>query len=175
MERLSNHLLLTGPPGCGKTTVIHKVIERLENLRLAGFYTQEVRERGQRVGFEAVGLAGQSAIFAHVDFHGPHRVGRYGVDLPPFEAIVRAELGRATQDVSVFVMDEIGKMESFSPVFRQAVTSVLDGSVSLLATIAAKGGGFIGQAKAGRNVEIMVVTVENRDRLVDQLARRFQV
>jgi DNA polymerase III delta prime subunit len=38
MDRLPKNLLLTGPPGCGKTTVIHKVIERLERLRLAGFY-----------------------------------------------------------------------------------------------------------------------------------------
>jgi predicted ATPase with chaperone activity len=29
------NLLLTGPPGCGKTTVICRVIELLDDLRLA--------------------------------------------------------------------------------------------------------------------------------------------
>jgi hypothetical protein len=49
-----NLVLLTGPPECGKTAVILRLIERLGELWLAGFYTQEQRERGQGVGFEAV-------------------------------------------------------------------------------------------------------------------------
>ena len=58
MKPTAKNLLLTGPPACGKTTVIRRLIERLTDLRLAGFYTQELREHGQRVGFEAVGLSG---------------------------------------------------------------------------------------------------------------------
>ncbi len=42
------NLLLTGPPGRGKTTVIRRVIGRLSHLRLAGFYNQEVREHEVR-------------------------------------------------------------------------------------------------------------------------------
>jgi len=51
-----NNLLLTGHPGCGKTTVLERALEHLGDLRLAGFVTLELREHGQRVGFEAVGL-----------------------------------------------------------------------------------------------------------------------
>ena len=54
------NVLLTGPPGCGKTTVIRRVVERSGERRLAGFYTQEIRQHGQRVGFEAIGLNGQT-------------------------------------------------------------------------------------------------------------------
>jgi len=50
------NLLLTGPPGCGKTTVLRRLVERLGGLRLAGFYTQELRAQGPRVGFEALSL-----------------------------------------------------------------------------------------------------------------------
>ena len=64
----TEHLLLTGPPGCGKTTIIERLIERLADLRVAGFYTQELREHGQRVGFEAVGLSGLSAILGSCSF-----------------------------------------------------------------------------------------------------------
>src|SRR4051794_30252169 len=74
------NVLLTGAPGCGKTTVLERVAERLGDLRLAGFLTLELREHGQRVGFEAVGLGGRRAILAHVRFPSPVSVGRYGVD-----------------------------------------------------------------------------------------------
>jgi nucleoside-triphosphatase len=170
----TEHVLLTGLPGCGKTTVICRVIELLKNRRLAGFFTQEIRQHGMRVGFEAVGLGGLSATLAHVDLHGPHRVGRYGVDLQGFETIVEAELNRQPGDVGVFVIDEIGKMECMSPVFVEAVVRILDGPVPALATIAAKGGGFITQVKARPDVEIVTVTAANRDRLPDELASRFR-
>ncbi len=62
------NLLLTGSPGCGKTTVLKRVAEHLGDLRLAGFLTLELREHGQRVGFEAVGLGGSRVILAHVRF-----------------------------------------------------------------------------------------------------------
>src|ERR1700719_1196061 len=74
------NLLLTGAPGCGKTTVLRRLAERLGDLRLAGFLTLELREHGQRVGFEAIDLNGQRAILAHVRSRSPTRVGRYGVE-----------------------------------------------------------------------------------------------
>ena len=51
-------ILLAGLPGCGKTTLIKRVVQRLDDLCLAGFYTQElIGADGRRVGFEAIGLA----------------------------------------------------------------------------------------------------------------------
>ena len=43
----AKNLLLTGPPGCGKTTVVRRVIHQLSHLRLAGFYTEEMRRPRQ--------------------------------------------------------------------------------------------------------------------------------
>jgi len=52
-------LFLTGSPGVGKTTLIRVVIARLEEVTCAGFYTEEKRQRGQRVGFRIVTLSGR--------------------------------------------------------------------------------------------------------------------
>jgi nucleoside-triphosphatase len=169
MSQPITNLLLTGPPGCGKTTVIRRVVEILKGRRLAGFYTEELREHGQRLGFKAIGLGGGKTMLAHVDFRTRHRVGRYGVDLEGFEAIVHTKLNREPGEVDVIVVDEIGRMECMSPVFVAAITRVLDAPVPVLATIAANGGGFIAQVKVRSDVEIVTVTSTNRDQLPDEL------
>ena len=168
------NILLTGPPGCGKTTVIRRVVEQFRDRRLAGLYTEELRQQGQRVGFAVVGLDGQKGILAHLDISGKHRVGRYGVDVDALERIVHDELGKGQADVDLYVVDEIGKMECFSALFREAITKILAGPVPVLATIAIKGGGFIGRVKMRPDVEILTVTVGNRDRLPQELAERLQ-
>jgi nucleoside-triphosphatase len=163
-------VLLTGPPGCGKTTVVRRVVEALGGLRLAGFYTQEVRERGQRVGFEIVGLGGQRCLLAHMDWHSLHHVGRYGVEPARLEPIIRAELGQSPGQVDVHVIDEIGKMECLCPSFVEAVRGVLNGPAQVLATIALKGGGLIAEVKARPDVRLVTVGPASRDNLPDQLA-----
>ena len=87
-------LLLTGPPQCGKTTVVRRVVARFSG-RAAGFYTREVRQGGRRVGFEIVTLDGETAWLSHVDFPGPLRVGKYGVDLEGLHRIGLAALNPA--------------------------------------------------------------------------------
>ena len=42
------------------------------------FFTEEMRETGGRVGFKIVTLDGQEAVFAHINFKTPERVGNMG-------------------------------------------------------------------------------------------------
>lgn len=86
-------LLLTGSPGVGKTTVIRKVAARLAGSRIAGFYTEEVRDRaGRRTGFRAMTFSGKERQIADVRLPGPHRGARYGVDLRAIDALAQTEL-----------------------------------------------------------------------------------
>ena len=88
------NILLTGHPGVGKTTMLKGIIERFAHLAMTGFYTEEIREKGIRLGFKAVAMNGSSAVFAHRNFQtGPeHRVGKYGVNLEALETLVLAQL-----------------------------------------------------------------------------------
>jgi nucleoside-triphosphatase len=169
----TQHILLTGLPGCGKTTVVQRVIQRLAGVRLAGFYTREMRESGRRIGFQAVGLHGEAALLAHVKSHSPARVGKYGVDVDEFERLVTAELSLPAEHVDLFVIDEIGKMECLSQKFVDKVMRILRGDIPLLATIALKGGEFIGEVKRRPNVELLTATRANREELPADVARRF--
>jgi nucleoside-triphosphatase len=167
MEAHVKNLLLTGAPSCGKTTAVLRMVERLGNLRLAGLYTQELRERGTRVGFEAVGLSGgRRALLAHVGSRSRHRVGRYGVEVANLARMVEAELDRPAGEVDLFLVDEIGKMELLCPEFVKAVPRLLDEPRPIVATVAMKGGGLIAGAKSRKDVR---VAEENRDRLPAEL------
>jgi nucleoside-triphosphatase len=168
LEQSCKNYLLTGRPGCGKTTVIRRLAERLGDLRLAGFYTQEMSEKGQRVGFEAISLSGRRALLAHVRARSRHRVGRYCVQPEQLEPLVEEELAGAGE-VDVYLIDEVGKMELSCPAFVEAVPRLLDGAVPVVLTVARKGQGLIAQVKDRVDVRLVTVTEENRDGLPEEL------
>ncbi len=163
------HILITGLPGVGKTTLIRELATRLAHHHPAGFYTEEIRNaQGTRIGFQLRSFCGRQLALAHVDFHGPHRVGRYGVDVVGFERLL-TDLDLTHSPSRLIVIDEIGKMECCSSRFIKEVTALLEGPTTLIATIALKGEGFIREVKDRPDCHLMAVTRENRDRLVNDL------
>ena len=73
------NILITGKPGVGKTTLIQKIVEKVD-LSCQGFYTREIRDHQEnRIGFEIVTLDRKTALLAHVDHLTPHRLGKYFV------------------------------------------------------------------------------------------------
>jgi len=161
-------LLLTGRPGVGKTVVVQKVVASLPGWRLAGFYTEEIRVAGQRQGFRAVTFDGSERIMAHLDLRGPHRVGKYGVDVSVIDQLADAELN-LNPEVNLYLVDEIGKMESLSQRFIAAMRELLNSRALVLATIAQRGGGFIEKAKQTKDAELWEVTRANRDELPERV------
>jgi nucleoside-triphosphatase len=161
-------LLVTGAPGSGKTTLVRKAAEELADLRLAGFTTEEIREGGRRVGFRIVPFGSRGRILAHVDFAGPARVGRYGVDVAAIDAVAAKSLA-PDPAVELYVIDEIGKMECFSERFVASMRALLDSDRRVLATIARRGAGFIAEVKQRRDAELWEVTARSRDVLLEQI------
>ncbi len=169
MSRKAAKILLTGIPGCGKTTAVAKIVAGLKDANPAGFYTEEIRQNNTRKGFRWATLAGDTGILAHVDIKGPFKVGRYGVDVAGFEKSVLPALDPEATDADLFVIDEIGKMECFSQKFVAAVRRLLASDTSVLATVARKGAGFIDEVKSYPGTKLYNLKAEIRDETVDDI------
>jgi len=170
---VTEKILLTGRPGCGKTTLIKRVVNSLPR-RAGGFYTEEIRDGGTRTGFKIVTLDGEEAVFAHVDFKSPDRLGKYGLDLSALEKSGVGTVRRAVRARRLVVIDEIGPMEIRSAIFRDAVTEALDSEVPLFATIFARSLPFTDAIKSRPDVTLIEVRPENRERLVSELSDKIR-
>lgn len=160
--------LLTGSPGAGKTTIIREVIARIE-ANAGGFYTQEIRAGGTRQGFKIITLEGKDAVLSHVNFSSSHRVSKYGVDVGTLERIGVAALSQALKKNDVIVIDEIGKMELFSPRFREVVLRAIESGKKVLGTIMLQPHPFAEQVRQHPEVKVIQVNRENHDHVLNEL------
>ncbi len=127
-----------------------------------------MRERGRRVGFSIDTLDGRRGIMAHIDIRSRYRVGKYGVNLQHIDTIAVPSMV-AENDHVVVVVDEIGKMECFSAMFRQTLLRVLDSPNTVVASIALKGDAFINAVKKRPDSRLIPVFEKNRDVLVEEV------
>ncbi len=164
----ATNILITGLPGVGKTTLIQKLHGQLAARHPVGFYTREIREGGVRRGFALASFEGHTGVLSHIDIKSKFRVGKYGVDVAGFEEFLRAaDLHQPRSDV--VIIDEIGKMECYSRLFRAWLEELLNSRKLLVATIARKGGGLIADIKKRRDVVQFELTRRNRDFLAEQV------
>jgi nucleoside-triphosphatase len=166
-------ILLEGRPGCGKTTLVRRIVAGLRehDVAVAGFTTEEIREAGKRVGFAIETVGGERDTLAHVDLPGPPRVGKYGVDLDALEGlavpVLRAEAG------TLVVIDELGKMELASQRFGDAVEELFASPADVVATAHVYRHPLTDALKARPDIERLQVTAANRDDLARVLLRKL--
>jgi len=167
---MPKNIFLTGAPSSGKTTVIKKVIKKLR-LPINGFYTEEVKVGDRRVGFLIKSLDGRQGYLAHQNISSSFIIRRYGVSIENIESIAVTSI--KPQENAVVILDEIGKMECFSNVFIKATAEVLNAENIVLGTITLGGDDFIKGVKQRDDLELIEVTLDNRDELPDLIVEKI--
>lgn len=160
--------LLTGRPGMGKTSLIKQVAAQMKG-KAGGFYTEEIRSQGERRGFRLVTLDGEEAILAHVTIHSPYRVGKYGVDISALERVGVPALYRAAQQCGLVIVDEIGKMELFSPSFRETISQIINSGGKILGTIMLSPNPWADVVKHQPQVNLLTLTRDNYQSVLGEL------
>jgi nucleoside-triphosphatase len=169
MPSKSAKILITGLPGCGKTTAVMQILGNLNCKKAAGFYTQEIRRADKRKGFRWTRLDGAAGILSHINIKGHFKVGKYGVDVTGFEKSVVPVLDCEQSDTELFVIDEIGKMECLSGKFVAAVRRLFASDKSVLATVAQKGTGLISEVKNYPTVRLFNLTRQGHEETIAEI------
>jgi len=170
MQPMQPVYLLTGRPGTGKTSLIKQALSELKG-KAGGFYTEEIRSQGTRLGFKLVALDGQEAILAHIDIHSRYRVGKYGVDIDSLDRVGVSALQQAARESDLVVVDEIGKMELFSASFREAVLQIISSGKRVLGTIMLNPNPLADNIKRQPQVKLVEVTRANYPQVLADLRR----
>jgi nucleoside-triphosphatase len=166
-------LILTGNPGVGKTTVLAKTVSDLRgrNVNVGGMFSREVREGSARTGFEIVDIASAKVgCLASIKQKDGPQVGKYRVNLFDLDSIGAQAINTAIEKSDVIAIDEIGPMELFSPKFKEAAQKALESNKLVIAVVHWKAQEkMVTEAKGRKDAEVFTATIENREKLSDEL------
>ncbi len=165
-------IAVTGKPGIGKTTLCLKVYQKLKDkIKVDGFITKEVRDRGIRIGFKIVDLkSGEEFWLAKVGI-GKVKVGKYVVfveNVDRFADKIREFKG------DLIIVDEVGPMELKSEKFIEAVNELVDSRENLLFTVHYKSKHWLVE-KIRKNFKLYVLNEENRNKIADEIADAYDL
>ncbi|MEM2822044.1 MAG: nucleoside-triphosphatase [Candidatus Pacearchaeota archaeon] len=127
-------IFITGLPGCGKTTLIKKLLEESTKAgkKYLAIISEEIRERGKRKGFDfklidSGKLITKTILALNKKIAEPGKpsikFGKYFVFPQNVDEIVD-KASELIMDKQIIFIDEIGRMEFYSEKFRGFVAQV---------------------------------------------------
>ena len=157
---MRKNILITGLPKSGKTTLLRQIIKPYQYK--VGFVTNEVRENGERIGFEIENQRGDKAMLASINFKNRYKVGKYCVNISNLNKIISTVLAYNPDDL--LYLDEIGQMEIYSDRFKRLTWRYLLSDNICVATLSkVYHHDFVESVKLAAEAIIVEITEANRD------------
>ncbi|MCC7564406.1 MAG: NTPase [Methanobacterium sp.] len=167
------NILITGPPGAGKTTILEEIKNRIRDrgYSVGGISCPEIREKGIRTGFYITDLSsGLTGVLASIYNNNGPKIGKYGVNVDDIREIGIKALKNALKTADYIFIDEIGPMELKSTSFSQTVWEVMESQKPVIAVIHQRSrNSFILKVKNRKDALIFNLTMQNRDSLTEEI------
>jgi nucleoside-triphosphatase len=170
---MTKNILITGPTGSGKTTLIRKLSEVFKEFNPAGFYTGEIVDGGVQTGTFVTPFFSDSRVFSHVTLKSKYSVGRFRVDVKGFDGMLEGIFSK-DRKIGLYLIDEVAKMECLSKKFCRYMLEFLDSEKPFVASIAEKGTGFISEIRKRSDVELREITLEGQDLVLKGLTMEIR-
>ena len=126
------------------------------------------------MGFSIDTLDGKTGVLAHRGIKSRFRVGAYGVNLQDLDQIAVPSM-LPSKAGEIVIIDEIGKMECFSPLFKKTLIEVLDSEHQVIGSIAIKGDHFIQDLKKRDDVLLIPISKGTRESALGLFLEKLQV
>jgi len=164
-----NNFLLTGPRGIGKTFLVKRIIDHFSDVKMAGFFT--MREENATVTLRAwdnfcLGDTGPKMVA----FDMEERQVRKNV----FEELGSWSIGRALNNASIIVLDELGRFEIGCSTFRERVTTAFNSYKVVIAVLKAESNPFLDGLRMRKDSFIVTVDTTNRDHMLGVLIHKIE-
>lgn len=167
-------ILMTAAPGTGKSTAIQKIISLIGKDRCGGVYAGEIAENGERTGFKITTLDGKEGVLSSIYSSSPLRVAEFGVNLEEFESICLPALKDALENKEVLIIDEIGPMQMYSKAYQDMLIQIAESGKTAVGTIYQGPYPWIDEFKKHKNVELIELSLENRDWLPAHIVKTMK-
>jgi nucleoside-triphosphatase len=169
-------ILVTAPPGIGKSTVIDSVVSKFPGPR-HGIVARELLDKtGTRTGFTSINSLGESRQFMfRTDQPTADSIGgEFDVDIKAIDTFVVPELQKGLRDPgSLTYIDEIGRAQAKSEAFLSTLRKLLVSENKILGAIVYDEEPWSLEFKRETGICIVEVTAENRDALPTILLAAF--
>ena len=129
--------------------------------------------RYKRMGFSIDTLDGKTGVLSHREIKSRFRVGPYGVNLEDLDQIAVPSM-IPNEPEEIVIIDEIGRMECFSPLFKKTLIKVLNSNNQVIGSIAKKGDNFIRNIKKRNDVLLISISESTRDSALGLLLERMR-
>lgn len=173
-NKMGTKVLLSGEPRIGKTTILKKIIQMIGECNCIGFYTEEVKNDFDRIGFDCVSLDGKRQRIADVDMPSDVRIGRYGINIKAFEDFALQTISNFSNRNKIIIIDEIGPIQLLSKKFKQQICNILSSTNCVIGTIFYEKHPDIDEIKKLPGIEIYSINNENRNTILEDIFHEIQ-
>lgn len=163
------HAMIVGANGTGKSTLIRHVLQAL-SVPIFGFETVkedslEEPDLGSPIYIYEAGKEHIQTSKNLVGYCHKQKSSAIPTGFDHFAPLLLCP----PPDRHLIMMDEIGFMESKSELFCQAILSVLDGDIPVIAAVRDKNVPFLETVRSHPKAHVFRITQENRLSLYDEL------
>lgn len=167
---MARHIFLTGDKQVGKSTLIRNYLKTFSG-KVGGFRTLRTDAfLGDRYSVHLVRPEMEAFTEDNLLFRCP--VPRDGSAVDRFEKLGCAALAQL-DGYDLILMDELGPAEVKAEKFQQAVLAALDGDIPIVGVLQKAESPFLDKIARHPNVDVIEVTMENRDLLARRNLRHL--
>ncbi|EJE7233471.1 MAG: nucleoside-triphosphatase [Clostridium sp.] len=159
------NLFLTAPSGTGKSTIIEKILCRL-NVSIGGFQVKRYLNKKREMCFDMISLMDKKSN----NIIGECMENKKTLpNLYTFENKGVEILNTSLTNSDLIILDEIGFLEEKAEKFKSSVRNILNSDKVVLGVLKEFDSPFLNEIRSRKDITLLNVTLKNRDYITNHI------